>query len=255
MVFMLTLKEKFNNFTVVILAGGKGTRLSEETHRIPKPMVQIGKKPIISHIIQIYKNYGFNNFYLLGGYKFKIIKNFFNKKKEKNVHVVNTGMNTMTGGRVYKIVKKIKKKSQDEDFFLTYGDGVSDIDIAKLYKMHKKNRKIATMTVVRPPARWGYAILKNKFVKNFEEKNQLKEGWINGGFFIFNFKIIKYFKKFKNKNKIILEKDILPQLVKQNELVAYKHQGFWQCMDNVRDKYLLNKIWKINKKWKPLNGK
>ena len=253
MVYMHILKENNNNFIVVILAGGKGTRLSEETHRIPKPMVKIGKKPIISHIINIYRNYGLKNFYILGGYKFKIIKDYFNKNK--NIHVVNTGMNTMTGGRLYKILKKISKSNFNKDFFLTYGDGVSDIEISKVYKFHKKNKKIATMTVVRPPARWGYAILKHKFVKNFEEKNQHKEGWINGGFFVINLRILKFFKKFKNKNNIVFEKDILPQLSKKKELVAYKHQNFWQCMDNIRDKYLLNKIWQINKKWKPLNEK
>ena len=228
------------NILTAILAGGLGSRLSEETKKTPKPMIKIGKIPILHHIINIYEKYSFNNFIIMGGYKCSNIKSYFQKKK--NVFVKNTGILTMTGGRIYSIKDQILKNN-NEDFFLTYGDGVSNIDINKLYKFHKKNQKIATMSVVRPPARWGYAVLNKSMIKKFEEKNQINEGWINGGFFVLNKKIFKYFEKFKTKKTIVFERDILPPLAKQKQLAAYKHKGFWQCMDTLRDKEILeNKI-------------
>lgn len=239
-------KFKINKIITAILAGGLGSRLSEETKKIPKPMIKIGKIPIIHHIINIYKKNNFDEFIIMGGYKNSYIKSYF--KKKKNIFVKNSGLLTMTGGRILSIKNQILENEND-NFFLTYGDGVSDIDIKKLYKFHIKNKKIATMTIVRPPARWGYVVLKKDLIKNFEEKNQLNEGWINGGFFVLNKKVFKYFEKYKDKNSIVFEKDILPYLAKKKELVAYKHKGFWQCMDTMRDKVLLNKYWKENLKW------
>lgn len=226
---------------VVILAGGLGTRLGEETKFKPKPMINIGKDPILMHIINIYKNFNQKEFLIAGGYKSNIIKKFFEKKKIKDlkIEIINTGNKSMTGGRVY----KLKKYITEDRFMLTYGDGLANINIKKLLYFHNQEKKTATITVVRPPARWGHVTIKKNLIIKFEEKNQLNEGWINGGFFIFEKKIFKFFNKFKFKNNIILEKDILPILSKKKQLVAYKHLGFWKCMDTVRDKlYLINLI-------------
>ena len=231
--------------SVVILAGGKGTRLAEETLTKPKPMVNIGKKPIISHVIDIYNNYGSKKFYIAGGYKYEIIKDFFKKKNKKNlnVNVVNTGKNTQTGGRIY----KLKKFLQKDTFFLTYGDGLSDIDIKKLLKFHLKNKKEITMTVVQPPPRWGFVKIKNNLVKEFKEKDLNQHNWINGGFMVIN-PII--FKNYSFNDKTIFESDILPKVVKNKQLAAFKHYGFWQCMDTLRDKIMLNKLNRKNPPWK-----
>ena len=237
---------------VIILAGGFGTRLGVETKLKPKPMIKIGKEPIILHIIKIYQYFNIKEFIIAGGYKFNFIKEFFKKKKFKNLNIkiINTGNKSMTGGRVYKLRKFIKEKH----FMLTYGDGLANINIDKLIKFHIKKGKIATISIVRPPARWGHVTLKNNLVSNFEEKNQLNEGWINGGFFVMNKKIFKLFKKFKSKEKIILEKDILTLLSKKKELSAFKHLGFWKCMDTERDKIYLNQLIK-NKKLPWMNFK
>ena len=161
------------------------------------------------------------------------------KIKDLKIEVINTGNKSMTGGRVY----KLKKYITEDRFMLTYGDGLANINIKKLLYFHNQEKKTATITVVRPPARWGHVTIKKNLIIKFEEKNQLNEGWINGGFFIFEKKIFKFFNKFKFKNNIILEKDILPILSKKKQLVAYKHLGFWKCMDTVRDKlYLINLI-------------
>ena len=228
------------NIKVIILAGGLGTRLSEETKKNPKPMVKVGNEPIISNIINIYSHYNFNNFLIAGGYKIGFIKKYFKKKKLKNLNIkiVNTGKKTMTGGRIFKLKKYVK----DQKFMVTYGDGLANININKLLKFHNLSKKTATMTVVRPPARWGYATIKKKLITKFEEKNQLSEGWINGGFFIFEKEFFNYFNKFKNKNNIVLEKDIFPIIAKKKDLIAYKHTGFWRCMDTLRDKLYLSKL-------------
>lgn len=225
---------------VVILAGGLGTRLGEETKSKPKPMINIGKDPILMHIINIYKNFNQKEFLIAGGYKFNIIKKFFEKKKIKDlkVQVVDTGNKSMTGGRMY----KLKKFITENQFMLTYGDGLANINIKKLLYFHNQKKKIATITVVRPPARWGHVTLRKNLITKFEEKNQLNEGWINGGFFVFEVDIFKYFKKFKNINKVILEKDILPIISKRKEIAAYRHRGFWKCMDTLRDKLYLEKL-------------
>lgn len=227
---------------VVILAGGKGTRLAEETSSIPKPMVKIGTQPIILHIINIYKKYGFNDFYIAGGYKYKIIEKFF-KNKKINLKVLDTGKETQTGGRLLKLKKFLK----DESFLLTYGDGLSSVNIKKLVNFHNKNKKIVTMTVVRPAGRWGFVKIVGKKVKSFQEKHKNNEGWINGGFMVMNPAI---FEKYKLKNNTILEKEILTNLAKNNQLTAFKHHGFWQCMDTLREKILLNQLNKKNAPWK-----
>jgi len=230
---------------IVILAGGKGTRLAEETSIKPKPMVMIGKQPIIGHIIEIYRKYGFNDFYIAAGYKYEIIKKYFRKKVNKNinVNVINTGKETQTGGRLYKLKKFLKK----EQFMLTYGDGLANINIKKLIKFHNKNKKMVTMTVVRPPARWGYVKILGNKIESFEEKNVKNEGWINGGFMVFEPKI---FDSFNYTNKTNLENDILSNVAKKKQLSAFKHGKFWQCMDTLRDKITLNNLNKKNPPWK-----
>ncbi len=220
---------------VVILAGGFGTRLSEYTKDIPKPMIRIKGKPIIHYIIKHYVRFGFKDFIIAVGYKKKVIKNYFNKNKSKNfkVKVIDTGLNTMTGGRV----KRLKKVLGNERFFLTYGDGVSNININKLLSFHKKGKKIATLTYVRPPARFGAIKIKKNYVTYFKEKSRLDEGWINGGFFIFEPSIFKFIKN----DKTFLEKEPLQNISKNRQLLGFKHDGFWQCMDTKRDKEILEK--------------
>lgn len=223
---------------LVILAGGKGTRLSEYTKTIPKPMVTIKKKPIIRYIIEHFYKYGVKEVIIASGYKHKIIQRYFKKTeifKDLNIKVVNTGLNTLTGLRI----KKLKKFfSKEENFFLTYGDGISNIDIDKLYKFHLKHKKIATLTAVHPPARFGELKIKKSKVIKFEEKPQLIKGWINGGFFVFNFKIFKFL---TNKN-VMLERDPIQRIIKNNNFMAYQHKDFWMCMDTARDRALLEKI-------------
>jgi len=223
---------------VVILCGGFGTRISEETKKIPKPMIKIGQLPILVHIIRIYKKFGFNEFILATGYKSKIIKKYFSK--DKSINCVYTGKNTQTGGRLLKLKKLLKF---DDNFMLTYGDGLSNQNINRLVKYHLSHKKIATMTVVRPPARFGEVRLKGRIIKLFTEKPQVSSGWINGGFFVFNYKIFHFIKKYSD----MLEKKPLERVSQKNQLMAYKHENFWQCMDTLRDKNLLNKLIK-NKK-------
>ena len=227
---------------VVILAGGLGTRLSEETKKKPKPMVNIGKDPILLHIIKIYSRFNFNKFIIAGGYKINFIKKFFKKRKIKNldIKVINTGNKSMTGGRIYRLKKYLK----DDKFMLTYGDGLANIDLNKLIRFHNNSKKIATLTVVRPPARWGHVTIKKKLITKFEEKNQLNEGWINGGFFVFEKNFFNFYKNYKKKESVVLESDILPKLSKKKQLSAYQHLGFWKCMDTLRDKTYLTELFK-----------
>lgn len=222
---------------IVILAGGLGTRLSEYTKKIPKPMVKINKTPIIVHIINHYVKYGFKNFYIAAGYKKNIIKNYFkNNNVDLNIKVIDTGQKTMTGGRI----KRLKKYLKKETFMMTYGDGISDVDIKKLIKFHKTNNVIATLTAVRPPARFGAIKIKGKKVSYFKEKSKLDEGWINGGFFVFEPEIFNFIQN----DNTFLEREPLIKLGKLKQLNAFKHQGFWQCMDTVRDKEILEKKFK-----------
>ena len=219
---------------VVILAGGQGTRISEYTKKIPKPMIQILKKPIIVRIIEYYSKFNFKEFIIAGGYKQQILKSFFKKNlKDLNIKVVNTGTNTMTGGRL----KRLKKFLNRETFLMTYGDGLANVDLDKLIKFHKKNKKLVTLTAVRPPARFGTIKLKGNKVSYFKEKSNLDEGWINGGFFVIDSKFLKFIKN----DNTFLERDPFEQLTKKKQLLGFKHNGFWQCMDTLRDKEILEK--------------
>ena len=226
---------------VVILAGGFGTRLSEYTNLIPKPMVDINNKPIIYYIMKHFSNYGYKDFYILLGYKGKVIKDYFKKKSFNwNINLIDTGLKTMTGGRL----KKIKKYLGEENFFLTYGDGVSNVNLKKLLNFHKRKKKaLITMTAVRPPARFGAIKIIGQRVKLFREKSKIDEGWINGGFFVINPKFINYIEK----SSTFLEKYPLEKAAKNKQLFAYKHKGFWQCMDTKRDKENLEKYFKEGK--------
>ena len=220
----------------VILAGGKGTRISELSKTLPKPMIKVLNKPIILRIMKHYSKFGFKDFIIAAGYKKKIIKNYFSKKditKEWNLKVIDTGLNTMTGGRV----KRLEKYIKDQTFMLTYGDGLSSVNIKKLLKFHRKHKKIATLTAVRPPARFGAIKIKGKKISYFKEKSKLDEGWINGGFFVFEKKVFKFIKN----DQTYLEREPLQKISKKNQLYAYKHSGFWQCRDTLRDKEILEK--------------
>ncbi len=243
---------------VLILAGGFGSRLSEYTDIIPKPMVQVGGMPIIWHIMSRYAKYGYKDFLIALGYKSQVIKEYFLnysqvnsdfkinlnsgeisflsiKKVDWNVTLVDTGHETMTGGRV----KKMQSFIGDNPFMLTYGDGVSNIDISKLYDCHIQKKKIATVTAVHPAARFGQLDISGNLVKSFAEKPQLDSGWINGGFFVFEPEIFKFIKN----NQTILERDPLEKIANIGQLNAFKHEGFWQCMDTKRDKDRLEEIW------------
>ena len=226
----------------IILCGGYGTRLSEETVIKPKPMVKIGDKPILEHIMNIYKYYGYNQFVLALGYKSEYIKKFY--KNKKNIELVYTGKDTKTGGRLLRLKSYLKN---EKTFMLTYGDGVSNINIKKAVRFHKNHGKIATITAVRPPVRFGELKISRNKVKSFKEKPQVGQGWINGGFFIFNNKVLNFIKD----DQTMLEKEPLEKLTKTGQLMAFEHKGFWKCMDTMRDKILLNKLWnKGNALWK-----
>ena len=226
---------------VVLLAGGFGTRLSEYTKTIPKPMICIGDKPMLLHIMKLYAKYGFKDFYIALGYKGEIIKKFFNKNfLDWNISLIETGRNTMTGGRL----KRLKKYIGNETFMMTYGDGVSNVNLKKLLKFHKKNKKLVTLTAVRPPARFGAIKLKGQNVSYFKEKSKLDEGWINGGFFIMEPEFLKYIKN----DNTYLEREPLETATKKRQLTAFKHNGFWQCVDTKRDIDKLNKILNTKKR-------
>ncbi len=224
---------------VVILAGGLGTRISEYTKTIPKPMIKVCNKPLIYYIMKHYANYGFKDFYIALGYKGNIIKEYFkNKKFNWNINLINTGQKTMTGGRL----KRLKKYLGNETFMMTYGDGLSDVNLKKLLKYHRDNKKLVTLTAVRPPARFGAIKLTGKNVKYFKEKSKLDEGWINGGFFVMEPKFLKYIKN----DHSFLEREPMEILTQKRQLIAFKHKQFWQCMDTVRDMENLNKNLKKN---------
>ena len=227
---------------VVLLAGGFGTRLSEYTKTIPKTMIEVGGQPMLIHIMTQYAKYGFKDFYIALGYKGEIIKKFFNKNFfDWNINLIETGKNTMTGGRL----KRLKKYVGKTTFMMTYGDGISNVNLGKLIKFHKKNNKLVTLTAVRPPGRFGAIKLKGNSVSYFKEKSKLDEGWINGGFFVMEPEFLKFIKN----DNTYLEREPLEKVTKKKQLAAYKHEGFWQCMDTKRDKDELNKIFS-NKKIK-----
>jgi glucose-1-phosphate cytidylyltransferase len=224
---------------VVILAGGFGTRIAEANG--PKPMVNIGNKPILYHIINYYKKFGYNDFIVALGYKGDFIKKKF-KKYKFNIQFVDTGLNTMTGGRV----KKLKKYLNNERFMLTYGDGLSNVNLSKLLKLHIASKKIATVTAVHPPARFGEIVIKSNRVAEFNEKIQSKQNWINGGFFVFEPEFLNYIKD----DQTSLEAEPLTKISKEGLLGAYKHEKFWQCMDTMKDKNYLEELWKKKAPWK-----
>ena len=222
---------------VVILCGGLGTRIGHETKYKPKPMIKIDNKPIIWHVMKIYQKFGYSDFILSAGYKYNIIKNYFKNTKEFNVKVVNTGLNTNTGGRILLLKKYIKENL----FLMTYGDGICDVNINKVIDFHKINKSIATLTAVHPPVRFGELKFNKNKIKSFVEKPQAGTGWVNGGFFVLDKKIFKYI----DSKNIVFEKEPLTNLCKINKLSGFKHKGFWQCMDTVRDqnylRYLIKK--------------
>lgn len=254
---------------VVLLAGGFGTRIAEYTELIPKPMVKIGNYPIIWHIMNIYSYYGYNDFVIALGYKSEVIKNYFldyvsntsdiyldlksgkvdqlsKSKLDWKVTLVETGLNSMTGGRI----KRLRKYIGDERFMCTYGDGVSNVNINDLVDMHKSKSKIATVTTVHPVARFGEVEIENDEVKSFAEKPQTGQGWINGGFFVFEPEIFDYI----DNDETVLEALPLENLAKNNQLSAFRHEGFWQCMDTIRDRKYLENLWQSNKaEWKLWN--
>ena len=235
--------KKKNSVTAVILAGGKGTRLAELTKVLPKPLIRIGTKPIIWHIMKIYSFYGINKFIICLGYKGHLLKKELIKYRNTenwDINFANTGLNTMTGGRMRKIKKFVEK---DEYFCLSYGDGLSDVNIKKLIQHHLNSNKKATLTAVKYKNPKGIlSITKNSEIRSIKEK---PVEYINGGFFVLTNKIFKYLKS----NDSIFEQDCLPKLSKTNQLMAYKHNGFWTCMDTMREKLEINKIW--NKKKAP----
>lgn len=233
---------------VFILAGGLGTRIPEYTKSIPKPMIRIGKHPIIIHIIKIYMKFGHEDFFILTGYRSEVIKRYFKnfkmfekefshkiKNKIIKVTLLNTGKKTMTGGRLKKIKKFLKK---NETFMFTYGDALANVNLKELLNFHKLNQSLITVTAVRPPARFGEIVIKNKKVFSFKEKPQVTKGWINGGFFVAQEKFLKLIKG----EKSILEKEPLEKAAKLRKFTAYKHEYFWKCMDTKRDKDELDKI-------------
>jgi glucose-1-phosphate cytidylyltransferase len=243
----------------IILAGGLGTRLGNLTESIPKPMVKIDNKPILYHIMSTFSKYGINDFVIALGYKSEVIKDYFLNFKERNsnfliniksgkieyhnevvnnwnVSLVDTGLNTMTGGRIKRVQDYIE---DEEDFIVTYGDGLCNVNLNKLIKFHKSHGKIATVTAVRPSARFGELEIDKDIVKSFKEKPQTNKGRINGGFFVFS---KKFFEFIDNKDSVVLEADPLERVAEIGELMAFKHDGFWQCMDTPRDKDLLEKL-------------
>lgn len=238
---------KNKGFDVIILCGGMGTRLKEETEVKPKPMVEIGGMPILWHIMKYYASYGHKRFILALGYKADYIKEYFSQARHHedwDVVCVDTGLKTLKGARV----KRLEPHIMTEHFHLTYGDGLSAVDLDKLSAFHMARKKIGTVTAVRPPSRFGELLIRGNVVKEFEEKPQLTTGHINGGFFLFDRRLLGYLTPDENCD---LEFGALQRLAREGELVAYKHEGYWQCMDNVRDMEYLNKVWADgNPPWK-----
>ena len=246
---------------VVILAGGFGTRISEESHLLPKPMITIGDKPILWHIMKYYSSFGFNDFIILAGYRQYVIKEYFNNyflhnsdvtfdysienklivhdhKNEKwKVTILDTGLNTMTGGRVLRARDYLPDK-----FFLTYGDGVSNVDLNKLLKQHNEDKVLLTLTAIKPMGRFGALEIKKQLITSFREKSSNDESWINGGFMVVEKRLLEFIKG----DNDILEQDVFNRLIEKQKMAAYKHDGFWQCMDTLRDREKLEDLLKEN---------
>ena len=252
---------------VVLLAGGFGTRISEESQYKPKPMIEIGDMPILWHIMKTYSSYGFDEFIICAGYKQHVIKQWFadyflhtsditfdfTKGNQMIIHdahtenwkvtVVDTGLHTMTGGRL----KRIKKYLGDEPFFMTYGDGVADVDIPATLEFHKSHGRLATMTAIRPESRYGMIDMVNGQVNSFREKSQSDVGWINGGFMVLDPKVLDYI----DGDADMFERAPMERLAEDGQLMCYCHEGFWQCMDTLRDKQKLESLWESGKApWK-----
>lgn len=251
---------------VALLAGGLGTRLAEETDSVPKPMVEIGGKPMLWHIMRLYAHHGCNDFLVACGYKGEIIKQYFHNFHAHNndyivnlqdgsrellnpgsidwrVGVIDTGQNTMTGGRLL----RLKTQLENERFMITYGDGLGNIDIKALVEFHKSHGKLATVTAVRPPSRFGALHMEGDAVTNFSEKPQTEAGWINGGFFVFEPEVLEYL----DDDDTVLEREPMERLAAAGQLHAFRHEGFWQPMDTLREKRLLESLWQGgNAPWK-----
>ena len=228
----------------VILAGGYGTRISEESDRIPKPLIEIGEKPILWHIMKIYSAYKIDDFIICLGYKGEKIKEYFEQFDSKlwNIQLIDTGLDTMTGGRLKRIQDEI-----DSTFCLTYGDGVSDVNLNNLIKFHNEKKSLATLTAIHPPERFGVLNLSGDYVKEFHEKHTGESSWINGGFFVFEPEIFDYLQN----DSTVLERSPLETLAKEQKLAAFKHNGFWHPMDTLRDKKHLEDLWTSEKApWK-----
>ena len=223
----------------VILAGGYGTRISEESYLKPKPMIEIGGKPILWHILKTYSKYDINEFVICCGYKGEQIKEYFSKLDSTSwdIQLVDTGLDTLTGGRLKRIQDHI-----DDTFCVTYGDGLSDIDISRLISFHKEKKVLATLTAIHPPERFGVLNLSGDYVTEFHEKHSGMDSWINGGFFVFEPGIFDYLQD----DSTILEKTPLETLAKEKKLAAFKHNGFWYPMDTQRDKKHLENLWSSN---------
>jgi glucose-1-phosphate cytidylyltransferase len=248
-----------NMMKVVILSGGLGTRISEESHLKPKPMIEIGGKPILWHIMNIYAVHGVNEFIIAAGYKAEVIKAYFlnfyainndisidlnsgktvvhdGKQPNWKIHIVDTGVYTQTGGRI----KRLQKWLEDSDtFMVTYGDGLSDVNITALLDFHKSHGKLVTMTTVLPPSRFGRISFSDCEICHFEEKPNADEGWINGGFLVFNRGVLDYIEG----DETILERQPLQQLARDGQLIGYRHRGFWSCMDTLKEKNILEELW------------
>ena len=254
------------NIPVVILCGGQGTRLQEETAYKPKPLVEIGGRPILWHIMQHYARFGFQEFYLALGYKGEMIKKYFldfyalnqnfsvslengqvrtiqeNGVESWQVHLIDTEQSTMTGGRLKKLAPLIGERT----FLMTYGDGVSNVNLERLLTFHREQRALVTLTAVRPPARFGAIEFDGHRVRHFKEKSTIHEGWINGGFFVIQSEALNYIKE-----DVMWEHAPMEQLAEEGELYAYKHGGFWQCMDTTRDLKYLEDVWQTGEApWK-----
>ncbi|MEZ5353553.1 MAG: glucose-1-phosphate cytidylyltransferase [Bryobacteraceae bacterium] len=250
---------------VVILAGGLGTRFAEETELRPKPMIEIGGKPILWHIIRHYAHYGFEDFLIALGYKGEVIKKYFvdyfplsgdlsvslatgqvesrnNGHLNINLELIDTGVRTQTGGRV----RRLKPHLSNETFMMTWGDGVSNIDLRKLLAYHRSHGKLATVTVVHPPSRFGHVVLSGDQVTEFTEKPQAAEGWINGAFFVLEPQVLDYIED----DATHWERGPMERLAREGQLMAYRHESFWQCMDTLRDKNLLQQLWETDPPWR-----
>ena len=242
----------------IILAGGFGTRLTEETEQKPKPMVEIGGRPILWHIMKHYSHYGFGDFVIALGYKGEVVKRYFldyarlmssltvrlgsgevtarnSCHEDWTVHLIDTGLHTMTGGRLKRLAPLIGR----ETFLMTYGDGVSNVNLADLLEFHRRHGKLATVTAVRPPARFGALVIDGEHVARFSEKPQASEGWINGGYFVLEPVVLDYIAD----NEMALEAEPVERLAAEGQLMAYCHEGFWQCMDTLRDLRMLESLW------------